>query len=72
MLVCHCHAVNDAAVERLVASGVTRVGHVVRNTRAGTSCGGCLPELRRLCEQALSTAARPTVARCAAPDPVPA
>jgi bacterioferritin-associated ferredoxin len=79
MLVCHCHAVNDAAVEELVASGATRVGHVVRNTRAGTSCGGCLPELRRLCEHALATAATSsaaasaaTTSRRTAPQPVPA
>lgn len=77
MLVCHCHAVNEAAVERLVASGATRVGHVVRNTKAGSSCGGCLPELRRLCERALSnadlsSAAGSTAACCAATESVPA
>ena len=72
MLVCHCHGVSEAAVENLVASGATRVGHVVRNTRAGTSCGGCLPELRRLCERSLSAASCAAAGRCAAAEPVPA
>lgn len=57
MLVCHCHRVNDAAVSELLASGASKVGHVVRSTRAGTTCGGCLPELRRMCQQAFASAA---------------
>lgn len=61
MLLCHCHAVSDAAVDKLVADGATRVGHVVRTSRAGTTCGGCLPELRRACERALSRAAQAAV-----------
>ena len=49
MLVCHCHRVNDARVEQVLAAGADGVRGVVRATRAGTGCGGCLPMLRELC-----------------------
>ena len=51
MVVCSCHAVSDRRVAEVVAAGAVRLGHVVRGTRAGTDCGGCLPQLRELCEQ---------------------
>lgn len=49
MLVCHCHRVNDARVEQVLSAGADGVRGVVRATRAGTGCGGCLPLLRELC-----------------------
>ena len=51
MLVCHCHRVSDRAVDQVLEAGATRVGQVVRATRAGTDCGGCLPALRAACER---------------------
>lgn len=50
MLVCHCHRVSDQQIVEVLDAGAHRVGQVVRATRAGTDCGGCLPALRRLCE----------------------
>ena len=49
MLVCHCHRVNDARVEQVLAAGAEGVRGVVRATRAGSGCGGCIPALRELC-----------------------
>lgn len=49
MLVCHCHRVNDADVEQVLVAGADGVRGVVRATRAGTGCGGCIPLLRQLC-----------------------
>ena len=49
MLVCHCHRVNDARIDQVLAAGADGVRGVVRATRAGTGCGGCLPALRQLC-----------------------
>lgn len=49
MLVCHCHRVNDAHVDQVLSAGADGVRGVVRATRAGTSCGGCIPMLRELC-----------------------
>ena len=51
MLLCHCHRVSDSDVDRVLAAGATKVGQVVRATHAGTSCGGCIPELRRACAE---------------------
>lgn len=54
VLLCHCHRVSDRTVESLVEAGAQKVGHVVRATRAGTDCGGCLPALRDACRALLS------------------
>ncbi|MEX2292055.1 MAG: (2Fe-2S)-binding protein [Mycobacteriales bacterium] len=49
MLVCHCYRVNDARVDQLLDAGADGMRGVVRATRAGTGCGGCIPMLRELC-----------------------
>lgn len=51
MLVCHCHRVNNARIHEVLAAGAGSVAGVVRATRAGTNCGGCIPTLRELCKQ---------------------
>ena len=51
MLVCHCHRVNDARIEQVLSAGADGVRGVVRATRAGSGCGGCIPVLRRLCAE---------------------
>ncbi len=56
MLICHCHRVRDCQVEQVLAAGGQGVRSVVRATRAGTGCGGCLPALRDLCAQAQACA----------------
>ena len=49
MLVCHCHRVNHTRIEKVLESGADGVRGVVRATRAGSGCGGCIPMLRHLC-----------------------
>lgn len=53
MWVCSCKGVTDheilAALESPLVVDEYDVGRVCG---AGTGCGGCLPEIRRLCEQA--------------------
>jgi bacterioferritin-associated ferredoxin len=49
VLVCHCHRVNDTRIEQVLSAGAAGVRGIVRATRAGTSCGGCIPMLRELC-----------------------
>ncbi len=51
VLVCHCHRVNDARIDQVLAAGADGVRAVVRATRAGSGCGGCIPMLRRLCAE---------------------
>jgi bacterioferritin-associated ferredoxin len=49
VLVCHCHRVNDVRIDQVLEAGADGVRAVVRATRAGTGCGGCIPMLRELC-----------------------
>ena len=62
MLVCHCRRVSDAQIASAVSGGAvdprSAVRAVVRQTHAGTGCGGCLQSLRAVIEQALGPAAR--------------
>ena len=51
MIVCHCHAVNDAAVAAAAAAGARTLGQVCRSPGAGSDCGSCVFSVRRLvCE----------------------
>ena len=62
MLVCHCRRVSDAQIASAVGAGPadarSAVRAVVRQTHAGTGCGGCLQSLRAVIEQALAPSAR--------------
>lgn len=51
MLVCHCHRVNDTRIDKVLSAGADGVRDIVRSTRAGTACGGCIPALRQMCAQ---------------------
>ena len=61
MVICSCHAVSELRVAEALAAGAVRLGHVVRGTRAGTDCGGCLPRLRELCESYFAAAPTPAM-----------
>jgi assimilatory nitrate reductase catalytic subunit len=47
-VVCACFQVGLGAVRRAVNSGSTSLGDIGRTLRAGTNCGSCLPELKRI------------------------
>ncbi|GLK75671.1 nitrate reductase [Methylopila jiangsuensis] len=47
-LVCACHGVPKGEIERAIASGCGDAAAVGAATRAGTNCGSCLPEIRRM------------------------
>jgi assimilatory nitrate reductase catalytic subunit len=51
-LVCCCFAVGLADIQKAVASGATSVEKVGKLLRAGTNCGSCLPELRKIVTRA--------------------
>jgi len=51
MWVCHCHAVTDARIRALVSDGASDMHDVAARCGAGTGCGGCRDEVRRLCDQ---------------------
>lgn len=48
MIVCHCRAVNERTVTRVVDHGADTVAEIGERCGAGTSCTACHPELERL------------------------
>jgi bacterioferritin-associated ferredoxin len=54
MIVCHCHAISHRRILEVVQSGACTAREVARACAAGTSCGGCVPAIRELIEQAES------------------
>jgi bacterioferritin-associated ferredoxin len=67
MWVCHCRAVTDSRVLEAIAEGATDEADIGRVCGAGTGCGSCHDELRRLCEASQASPAarrdpRPLVA----------
>lgn len=48
MLVCHCRVVTDRAIKRAIDHGAETVDEIGDRCGAGTTCGGCHPELERL------------------------
>jgi len=48
MVVCHCLALNDAAISELIASGERSVDAIVAACGAGGECGGCRPVIDEL------------------------
>jgi assimilatory nitrate reductase catalytic subunit len=47
-VVCACFGVGRDAVRSAINGGATSVGDIGRVLRAGTNCGSCLPELKRI------------------------
>ena len=47
-LVCSCHQVREAKILCAIADGFDSVESLGGRTRAGTNCGSCIPDLRRL------------------------
>jgi assimilatory nitrate reductase catalytic subunit len=45
---CACFGVSNHAVERAIADGAASLDAVAATTRAGSNCGSCRPEIRRL------------------------
>lgn len=48
VIVCHCSAVNDAALRDAWDAGARTVGAVCRTTGAGKDCGSCVFTVKRL------------------------
>ena len=48
MWVCFCRSVTDGQIRQAVHDGARTSYEVGRMCGAGTGCGGCLPEVRRL------------------------
>ncbi len=52
MIVCSCRLLSDREIRTAVLSGATSLDELGRRLGAGTGCGGCLPTLEDLLEEA--------------------
>ncbi len=48
MVVCHCLAINDSTIRELLDSGALSVEEIGTRCGAGTECGACVENVRRL------------------------
>ena len=51
MIVCHCAAVTDSALQEIIRGGVCSVKDIVRQTGAGRRCAPCRDEIASLIAQ---------------------
>lgn len=48
MIVCLCEGMNDTALRQVIREGCATVTDIARRTRAGSHCGACGCDLKRL------------------------
>jgi bacterioferritin-associated ferredoxin len=59
VIVCLCEGLSERVIEQAVRDGATTVRAVARSTGAGTGCGSCVCDVRRILDQARGSAAAP-------------
>ncbi|MEZ5333726.1 MAG: (2Fe-2S)-binding protein [Thermoanaerobaculia bacterium] len=57
MILCLCEAVTDRQIRQAVHQGADTVREIARTTRAGTCCGACACDVRKLLREARAAAA---------------
>ena len=57
MWVCHCKGVTDGQIRSAINAGARTAVEIGLHCRAGTGCGGCLPEVCRLIDDHLTSLA---------------
>jgi bacterioferritin-associated ferredoxin len=63
VVVCHCEVVTDADVRAVIASGAGDVDQVTDRCGAAGRCGGCLPAVEDLLEEAALATRDPDAVR---------
>ncbi len=53
MYICLCHGVNKKQLEQLTENGCCTVRQVQKECQAGSTCGACIPDLRKLLKKDL-------------------
>jgi ferredoxin-nitrate reductase len=56
-LVCSCNNVGSGNLENKIANGCTELAQLCAATGAGTGCGSCRPEVKKILEKKLQEAA---------------
>jgi len=51
MYICHCRAVSDRTIRAEIELGAEDEDDIGDRCGAGTRCGSCLDEIRRLCHE---------------------
>ena len=57
MWVCLCKGVTDGQIRSAINAGARTPGEIGAHCRAGTGCGGCLPEVSRVLDDHLTSQA---------------
>jgi ferredoxin-nitrate reductase len=52
-LVCSCNNVGSGNIENRIASGCTELSKIAAATGAGTGCGSCRTEIKKILEKKL-------------------
>lgn len=47
-VVCHCHNVTLLEIKKAMKEGATTVEDIQRLTKAGTACGACIPDIKKI------------------------
>ncbi len=55
MIICICEGINETRIRQEIRSGAGSVGDLARCTGAGTGCGLCTCDLKRLVVEARSS-----------------
>ena len=55
MWVCHCKGVTDGQIRSAIDAGARTPVEIATYCRAGTGCGGCMPEVCRLLDDHLTS-----------------
>jgi len=50
-IVCNCYSITTGVIREAVINGATTVEEVQEITGAGTACGACLDDVKRLVEE---------------------
>lgn len=61
MLVCHCEVVSDRAIRAAISDGASNVDAVGHACGAGQNCGGCIPGIEELLDDAATAVNAPAV-----------
>ena len=52
-MVCMCHKLSESALRAAIANGADSVAALGEQTKAGTGCGSCRPEVKKILDNYL-------------------